>query len=130
VLKYIELKSGFGDNGPAWIAHVTMSRSGRTIYFDGKALKQSKGLIAGTHFDLLTGDEYWISGIKKRGSNRHWAGSGEIVVEATAVQELLELLGESAIDLTRFVVSDAIRPTDPSEFVDLENAQPEGGGDP
>jgi len=39
------------------------------------------------------------------------------VVEAAAVEELLELLGESVIDTTRFVVSDAIRPTDASEFV-------------
>ena len=130
LLKYIELKSGFSDNGPAWIAHVTMSRSGRTIYFDGKALKQSKGLIAGTHCDLLTGDEYWITGIKKRGSNRHGAGSGKIVVEPTAVQELLQLLGESAIDSTRFVVSEAIQPTDPSDFVDLENAKPDDGSGP
>ena len=38
-LRYIELKSGFGDNGSAWIGMAEFSKSGRTVYFNGKALK-------------------------------------------------------------------------------------------
>jgi hypothetical protein len=30
VLRYIELKSGYSDNGPAWIAYVMESKTGRT----------------------------------------------------------------------------------------------------
>lgn len=30
-LKYIELKTGYNDNGPAWIARVKVSKSGRGI---------------------------------------------------------------------------------------------------
>jgi hypothetical protein len=36
LLKYIELKSGHSDNGPAWIGYVTPSKTGRTLYFNGR----------------------------------------------------------------------------------------------
>lgn len=39
VLKFIELKFGYNDNGPAWIAPVKLSKSRRTVYCDGRALK-------------------------------------------------------------------------------------------
>ncbi|MFL9838337.1 hypothetical protein ABS768_12550 [Flavobacterium sp. ST-75] len=41
-IKYIELKSGYSDNGPAWIGLVTFSKTGRTVYFNGKAFKNLK----------------------------------------------------------------------------------------
>jgi hypothetical protein len=43
-------------------------------------------------------------------------------VEAEAVDELLTLLGRSKLDPKRFVVTHAIRPTDPKAFVERENA--------
>jgi len=56
MLKYIERKTDLGDNGPAWIAWVKVSKSGRTIYFNGKALKRiAGGGVAGNHFDLESG---------------------------------------------------------------------------
>lgn len=30
--RYIELKSGYNDDGPAWIGYVEFSKSGRTTY--------------------------------------------------------------------------------------------------
>lgn len=30
-LKYIELKSGYNDDGPAWIGYVEFSKFGKTI---------------------------------------------------------------------------------------------------
>ena len=124
LLKYIELKTGYDDNGPAWIARVEPSRSGRTVYFDGKALKRGAG-VAGNYFDPQTGDEYWISGVKKRGTNRHWAGSGKILVEAAAVPDLLQSLGTAVLDSRLFEVTHSIRQTEPAEFVALENERPE-----
>jgi len=38
MLKYIERKSGYRHNGSAWIGRVKLSRSGRAIYFKGRAL--------------------------------------------------------------------------------------------
>jgi hypothetical protein len=119
-LKYVELKSDRNDAGPAWIGRVTLSKTGRTVYFNGKALKRGNG-VGANHFDLETGEWYWISGVKKRGSNRHWAGSGKIQVEAAAVSELLEHLGVSKLDETLFVVSHSVQPTDLTKFLHLEN---------
>src|ERR1043166_1549161 len=90
LLRYIELKTGHAHKGPAWIARVETSRSGRTIYFCGRALKRATGGgIEGNHFDLETGEEYWVSGVKKDGTDRHWIGSGKISIERSAVQEYL-----------------------------------------
>jgi hypothetical protein len=82
---------------PAWIAHVEMSRSGQTVYFNGKALKGARRGSPGNYHDLETGEIYWVSGVKKRGGDRHWAGSGEIAIEARAVAEYLELAGDDEL---------------------------------
>jgi hypothetical protein len=124
MLMYIELKTGYNDNGPAWIGRVRLSRSGRTVYFNGKAFKRSGG-IGGNHYDLETGETYWISGVKRNGDDRHWAGSGKITIEAEAVDEYLRLVGASELDESRFIVSSKIAPGDPSKFYELENPKRE-----
>jgi len=43
MLRYVELKSGHFDDGPAWIGYVTPSKTGRTLYFNGRALRKLKG---------------------------------------------------------------------------------------
>jgi hypothetical protein len=121
LLRYIELKTGHNDDGPAWIGRVQLSRSGRTLYFNGKAFQRGRGGASGNYFDVETGDIYWISGVKKRGRDRHWAGSGKVTMEARVVNEYLELVGADELDLARFVVSDAIAPPDPSKFCNREN---------
>lgn len=121
MLKYIELKSGYHDNGPAWIGRVKLSQSGGAVYFNGRALKQGVRNAAGNFYDLQTGEVYWVSGIKRDGCDRHWAGSGKIVIEAAAVTEYLSLVGEAALDKSRFDVSHNIRDTDPSQFAPIEN---------
>ena len=120
-IRYVELKSGFSDNGPAWIGRVSVSKSGRTIYFNGMALKRASG-VQGNHIDSATRAEYWVSGVKKRGTNRHSAGSGKILVEAAAVSDLLQVLGTEALDLNVFAITNDIKPTSAAEFVAEENA--------
>jgi len=121
MLKYIELKSGHDDNGPAWIARVKVSRSGRTVYFNGKALKRASGSGAGNHYDIDSGLEYWVSGIKKNGLDRHWAGSGLVAIETSAVPEYLQLVGATELDRSTFKVIADLEEPDPSKFHDLEN---------
>jgi hypothetical protein len=122
MLRYIELKSGHADNGPAWIARVRLSKSGRTVYFGDKALKRMVGGgIAGNYMDIESGDEYWVSGVKKKGLDRHWAGSGTIRIEAGAVAEYLRTTGARVLDAARFeVIMDPPEPV-PARFVALEN---------
>jgi hypothetical protein len=121
MLRYVELKTGYKDNGPAWIGRVQVSRSGRTVYFNGKAFKRTTRGASGNYYDIENGNEYWISGVKKRGQDRHWAGSGKIIVEASAVEDYLQVTGAKKLDSSRFVVSHDIKPTDPAKFHDVEN---------
>jgi hypothetical protein len=121
MIRYIELKTGYSDNGPAWIARVVMSRSGQTLYFSDKALRRGGGqLIAGNYFDISNGDEYWVSGVKKRGGDRHWAGSGQVGIEASAVADYLEEVGITVLPRGIIVVEDLPTP-EPRSFVDVEN---------
>ena len=122
MLRFIELKTGYNANGPAWIGRVQVSRSGRTIYFNGKAFKRGHG-VSRNYFDIETGDEFWISGIKKDGRDRHWAGSGKIIIEAAAVGEYLKAIGAKQLDRSRFIVSNEIKATEIPKFHALENVE-------
>jgi hypothetical protein len=35
---YVELKTGFNHDGPAWIGRVRFSKTGRTLYYRGRRL--------------------------------------------------------------------------------------------
>ena len=102
-LMYIELKTGYNDNGPAWIGFVMTSKTKKTIYFNDRAFQKYNG-IGSNYYDIESGDEYWISGIKARGSNRHWAGNGKIMIDSRAVEQYLELTGEKTLPKSLFEV--------------------------
>jgi hypothetical protein len=66
---YIEDKSG-GLTGPARIGRVTFSRTGDTLYYAGKAFQSQKGGgFKSNYFEVESGNEYWISGPKKNGTD-------------------------------------------------------------
>lgn len=122
LLRYIELKSGFEDNGPAWIGRVTLSRSKTTVYFNGRALKRVKGGgISSNYRDIESGESFWISGIKKNGEDRHWAGSGRVLIEAVVVEEYLALRKLTTLDRNRYEITDVIVQTDIAKFKEIEN---------
>ncbi len=120
MLKYIELKTGYSDDGPAWVGFVKQSKSGKTIYFNGKAFARSKG-NSGNHIDIETREEYWISNVKKNGADRHWAGKGNIKIEAGAINDYLKQIGKPDLDKVNFEVSDEIIETDISKFEAIQN---------
>ncbi len=63
---YIELKTGFNDNGPAWIGRVRFSKTGRTVYYRGRTLRRKPyGGGPGNYYDVETGEEFWVSGVNK-----------------------------------------------------------------
>lgn len=69
---YIERKVGGDDTGPARIGRVLLSKTGRTLYYGGKIFQSLKGAgVSGNYVDVETGAEYWISGCKKDGTDRH-----------------------------------------------------------
>ncbi len=75
-IMYIECKAR-GLRGPGRIGRVRFSQSGKTVYYQGRELMRFQGYKA-NHFDVVTGDEYWISGCKKRGGDRLYSGVIEI----------------------------------------------------
>ena len=121
-IKYLELKSGFSGNGPAWIGLVSFSKSGKTIYFDGKAFKSLDGTgISGNYFDLETGNEYWISGVKKDMSDRHKFGGGKIFVEKRILSEYLLIVGKSELPKTDYELTEVETEKPIERINELEN---------
>ena len=118
-LKYIELKTGYASNGPAWIGKVEFSKSGKTVYFNGHALK---GNGHGVCSDMETRDIYWISGIKKNGQDRHWSGGGKIMIDKKVVDEYLKLVDFDILDPKKYELVD-IAVTDKQKFADIENSK-------
>jgi hypothetical protein len=107
---YVELKTGYSDNGPAWIGKASFSKTGRTIYFNGQAFQG--GRIGGNHYELESRDMYWMSGVKKDSSERHWAGSGKIKIDRSVIPEYLAIIQRSEL------------PTNKFEVVELDNNSP------
>jgi hypothetical protein len=102
-LKYIELVNGFSHDGPAWIGLVSFSKSGKTVYFDGKAFQRvGSARTAGNFYDIESGDEYWVSGIKKDMTDRHKFGGGKIFVEKRVLSEYLQIIGKTELPKNDF----------------------------
>jgi hypothetical protein len=100
---YVELKSGYSDNGPAWIGKGFFSKTGRTIYFNGQIFKKRHG-ISGNHVNIENGDEYWISGVKLDGTDRHWAGSGTTKIDESIIPDYLEITGQTVLQKNKFKI--------------------------
>ncbi|WP_228011935.1 hypothetical protein [Flavobacterium hungaricum] len=106
-IKYLELKSGFSGNGPAWIGLVSFSKSGKTIYFNGKAFQRiGSARIQGNFRDIESKDEYWISGVKKDLSDRHKFGGGKILVERRILNEYLEIIDKKELPKNDFELTE------------------------
>ena len=92
---YIENKDGLIDDASARIGWVSFSKSGQTIYYKDKALQKIKGGgISGNFFDLETEEEYWVSGMKKTGSNTHRFESIDVIIDDDAKEEYLKIKGK------------------------------------
>ncbi len=102
-LIYVELKTGYNDNGPAWIGKGFFSKTSQTIYFNGQVFKKGNG-ISGNHFDLKNGNEYWISGVKKNGTDRHVNGSGIIQIDESIIGEYLNLIGGTVLRKNKYKI--------------------------
>jgi hypothetical protein len=73
-LMYVENKDGSIDGVAARIGWVEFSKTGKTVYYRGRELASVGGRgVRGNFADVATREEYWVSGVKKRGSNTHHA---------------------------------------------------------
>ncbi len=118
---YIELKTNRNNQGPAWIGLAKLSGSKRTVYFNGKALKRiSGGGASGNHIDSETGEEYWVSGVKKDGSDRHWAGNGVVMIDSRIVDDYLALRGLDELNQQQCEIV-TFKDTNINQFHEMEN---------
>ena len=91
-IMYIELKSGYSDNGPARIGRLTFSKSGRSVYYGRRRFQKYNGVF-GNYLDVDTDEEYWISGVKQDRQDRHWVGFGPVEIDEDVKSEDLSLVG-------------------------------------
>lgn len=84
---YVENKHGLIDGVQGRIGWVSFSKTGQTVYYRGRTLQKGSG-ISGNFFDVESREEYWVSGVKQRGSNAHPAERGvSIEVDPDALDE-------------------------------------------
>lgn len=73
-IMYVESKAG-GLRGPARIGRVSFSKTGRTLHYGGRSFQSLRGAgFKANYYDIETGEQYWISGPKKDGSDRLYGG--------------------------------------------------------
>jgi len=104
-LIYVEEINDSSYTGPAWIGFGLFNRTRKTIYFNGKILGKGRGMI-GNFVDIQSGKEHWVSGVKKNGEDRHWAGHGKIFIDKSAIPEYLQIINESDLPKNKFVLQD------------------------
>jgi len=69
-IMYIECKAG-SLTGVARIGRVTFSKTGRTLYYRGLTFQSLKGAgFKSNYYEVETRDDYWISGLKRKGGDR------------------------------------------------------------
>jgi hypothetical protein len=76
-IMYVEYK-GFESVGDARIGRVTFSKTGQSIYYNGKTLTKAKKAVYGNYIDIETGENYWVSGCKKDGTDPLFSNKVEI----------------------------------------------------
>ena len=80
-IMYLEHKAG-ALTGEARIGRVTFSKSGRTIYYKNQAFRRIVGGgFKANYRDQASGDDYWISGPKRRGGDRMYGSSSPIAID-------------------------------------------------
>lgn len=84
---YLENKAGQIDGCDARIGWATFSKTGRTVYYQGRTLRSIGGRgISGNFMDVASREEFWVSGVKKRGTNAHPARPIVVEVDPDARQ--------------------------------------------
>lgn len=120
---YIELKSGYSDNGPAWIVMPKFSNSRQTLYFNNRSLKKLKHPGFGSnYFDIETSEEFWVSGVKKDGKDRHSCGYGPIKIDQECLSEYLKFRGIDSLPKRSYEIVSLANSRSVSSFDALENS--------
>ena len=86
-IMYIECKAG-SLVGSARIGRVSFSKTGRTLYYRGQTFQSLKGAgFKSNYYCVETGEDYWISGPKRRGGDTLYGGSTPIEIDEDVREE-------------------------------------------
>ena len=86
-IMYIEDKSS-GLSGPARIGRVTFSKSGKSIYYQGRRFHRLGGQgFKANYADSDTGAHFWISGCRKDGADRLYGERVPIEIDEDVREE-------------------------------------------
>jgi hypothetical protein len=78
---YVECK-GAGLEGPARVGRVYFSKTGKTLYYRGLRFRSLKGRgFKANYRELVSGDEYWISGPRRDRDDRLYGGSRGVHID-------------------------------------------------
>ncbi len=88
-IMYIESK--YGENsliGSARIGRVTYSKSGKSVHYAGHTFQTLNGRgFKANYFDVESGDQYWISGCKRDGTDRLYGERLPIYIDEDVREE-------------------------------------------
>jgi hypothetical protein len=85
---YVENKDGLVDGERARIGWVEFSKTGRTIRYRGRSLVAIGGRgVSGNFMDAESQEEFWVSGVKLKGSNTHPSSPINVVIDEDAREE-------------------------------------------
>jgi hypothetical protein len=80
-IMYVECK-GAGLEGPARVGRVYFSKTGKTLYYRGLRFRSLKGRgFKANYRELVSGDEYWISGPRRDRDDRLYGGSRGVHID-------------------------------------------------
>jgi hypothetical protein len=86
-IMYIECKAG-GLTGKARIGRVTFSKTGCTLYYRDQKFRSLKGAgFKSNYYAVDTGEDYWISGPKRRGGDALYGGSTPVEIDEDVREE-------------------------------------------
>lgn len=117
---YIECKAETLDNPTGYFVLEHRSKSGRTVYFNNKALKQFNGYKE-NYYDIETGEEYWVSGAKKNMQDQLNGDTSNAFIQEEAVELYLKHTGKSTLPKSYTVVK--LKTTDVERFNEIENSK-------
>ena len=84
---YIEKKAG-KLTGPARIGRVSFNRTGRTLFYRDLTFRRIVGGgFKSNYVEEGTGDDYWISGCKRRGRDQLYATNVRIEIDDDVREE-------------------------------------------
>ncbi|MGC2638048.1 MAG: hypothetical protein WA294_12775 [Acidobacteriaceae bacterium] len=79
---------GGGLHGTARIGRATFNRTGATLRYRGKSFQRLKGAgFKANYFDVETGEQYWISGPRRDGTDRLYKSDWPVEIDEDVREE-------------------------------------------